>query len=54
MNSIIKIIIRNPIGFPRKIPLTSFIIPKIKMEIIKYRVIFEMVSLNNFRAKTEL
>ncbi|MFC3159969.1 hypothetical protein ACFOEQ_17075 [Chryseobacterium arachidis] len=40
MNSItissnIKIIIKNPTGFPKKIPLNSFTTPKRKIEIMK-------------------
>ena len=35
INSTTKIIIKKPTGFPRNIPFTSFIIPKMKIEIMK-------------------
>ncbi len=47
-------VIKNPTGFPKETPFTSFTIPKRKIEIIKYRVGFEMDCLNRFRAKTEI
>ena len=45
--------IKNLTGFPKKIPLINFIIPKRKMEIMKEKVVFEIASLNNFKAKIE-
>ena len=54
MNSKIKISIKNPTGFPKNSPRINFTIPNMKIEIIKYNVVLEIFSLNNFKPKTKL
>ncbi|WP_164998556.1 hypothetical protein [Chryseobacterium sp. 3008163] len=54
MNSKIKISIKHPTGFPKNSPRTNFTIPNMKIEIRKYNVVLEILSLNNFNPKTEL
>jgi len=53
IHSRIKIIMRNPTGFPNMIPLISFIVPSKKMKPVKYNVVLEMASLQEFKIKTE-
>jgi hypothetical protein len=53
MHSAIKIMTKNPTGFPNSIPLISFIIPNKKIRPAKYNVVFGIVSVREFIIKTE-
>ena len=53
MASTNKIINKKPTGFSEIIPLISFTAPKAKIRIKKERLIFETVSLSDFKMKTD-